>query len=135
MDITLSIVMPVFNHPNELKQMIDSILANSYSDWELLAVDDGSQAETLSVLREYEILDKRIRLIQRTELPKGAQTCRNIGLREARGKYIIFFDSDDYITPDCLETRVQSLSARKDLDFMVFPSGVVENNVFKGSQE
>ncbi len=131
MDITLSIVMPVFNHPNELKEMIDSILANSYSDWELLAVDDGSQAETLSVLREYEILDKRIRLIQRTELPKGAQTCRNIGLREARGKYIIFFDSDDYITPDCLETRVQSLSARKDLDFMVFPSGVVENNVFK----
>lgn len=131
MDITLSIVMPVFNHPNELKQMIDSILANSYSDWELLTVDDGSQEETLSLLREYEMLDKRIRIIQRSEHPKGAQTCRNIGLREARGKYIIFFDSDDYITPDCLETRVHSLSVREDLDFMVFPSGVVENDVFK----
>ena len=53
MAVKLSIVMPVFNHPEELRTMLDSILANTFQDWELWAVDDGSQQETLSVLDGY----------------------------------------------------------------------------------
>lgn len=126
----LTIAMPVFNNPRCVRIMIDSIVANTFKDWELLLVDDGSEEETLSLLSQYESVDKRIKLIQRTDQPKGAQTCRNIGLREAKGEYIIFFDSDDYVTADCLETRVNAIASKPELDFMVFPSGVVENDMF-----
>lgn len=123
----LSIVMPVFNQTEALKEMVDSILASTFKDWELLAVDDGSKEDTLSVLNQYAIYDSRIRVFYRKEQPKGAQTCRNIGLKEAIGEYIIFFDSDDIISPSCLQIRVEGLDSRPDLDFMVFPSSVLED--------
>lgn len=123
--------MPVFNHPDELKTMLDSILANTYQDWELIAVDDGSDEDTLSVLELYARQDERIRFVRRERQPKGAQTCRNMGLEQAKGEYIIFFDSDDYVLPDCLETRVRALDAEKEADFIVFPSGVFADNQFQ----
>ena len=122
--------MPVFNHTEDLKTMLDSILANTYQEWELLAVDDGSNEETKDVLRQYADRDKRIHIIQREREPKGAQTCRNMGLELAQGEYIVFFDSDDYVAPYCLEQRVKELSAHPELDFMVFRSGTYYDNVF-----
>ena len=126
----LSIVMPVFNHPEELKTMLDSILANTFQDWELLAVDDGSEQETLSVLELYAGKDERIRFIKRESMPKGAQTCRNTGMNQATGEFIVFFDSDDYIAPYCLGQRVDELEAHPDLDFMVFRSGIFADGKF-----
>ncbi len=126
----LTIVMPVFNHPELFSVMIDSIIANDFQEWELLAVDDGSEENALQRLGQYESMDVRIRVIQRNEQPKGAQTCRNIGLREAKGEFIVFFDSDDYITPVCLRNRVERLRERPDLDFMVFPSGTYVDDIF-----
>ena len=123
MDITLSIVMPVFNHPQELKVMMDSILANSFADWELIAVDDGSDESTLSMLADYASNDNRIHFVSRNRNPKGAQICRNMGLEMARGKYVVFFDSDDYVAPYCLQQRVELMEEKQELDFMVFPSG------------
>ncbi len=122
--------MPVFNHTEELKTMLDSILANTYQEWELLAVDDGSDEETKEVLKQYAARDERINIIQREREPKGAQTCRNTGLELAQGEYIIFFDSDDYVAPYCLEQRVKELSAHPELDFMVFRSGTYYDNAF-----
>lgn len=122
--------MPVFNHADELKTMLDSILANTYQDWELLAVDDGSNEETKGILRQYAFRDGRIHFIERNWEPKGAQTCRNMGLELAQGEYIVFFDSDDYVTPYCLEQRVKELSAHPELDFMVFRSGTYYDNAF-----
>lgn len=120
--IKLSIVMPVFNRKNLVAIMLDSILANDFNDYEVLAVDDGSDEDTVALLNEYQNKDNRIKLIQRTELPKGATKCRNIGIDKAQGEYIIFFDSDDIITPSCLSTRVNAISKRTDVDFLVFPS-------------
>ena len=130
MAVKLSIVMPVFNHPEELRTMLDSILQNTFQDWELWAVDDGSQQETLSVLDGYAGRDERIRFIRRERLPKGAQTCRNIGLEQAKGKYIIFFDSDDYITPSCFAQRVSEMDNHPELDFMVFRNGIFADGKF-----
>ena len=76
----LSIVMPCFNHSELISEMIDSIIANDYNDWELLAIDDGSETNHLAVLNNYEARDARIHVIKRDRLPKGAPTCRNIGL-------------------------------------------------------
>lgn len=126
----LSIVMPVFNHPAELRVMIDSILKSDFQEWELLAVDDGSDDETLSVLEQFALSDSRIRFMRRDRLPKGAQTCRNIGLKNASGEYLCFFDSDDYITPVCLGQRVKILSQREDCDFMVFRNGIYDEDGF-----
>ena len=94
----LSIVMPFYNPKEMVAEMLDSILANDYYDWELLAIDDGSTPETIGYLKHYEE-DDRIQFVRRTSEPKGAQTCRNMGLHLARGEYIIFFDSDDYVAP------------------------------------
>ena len=128
--VTLSIIMPVFNHPEELKTMIDSILANTYQGWELLAVDDGSEEEAVSVLRKYEQQDGRVHFISRNRSPKGASTCRNIGFEAAQGEFVIFFDSDDYITPFCLEQRVKELQNNPEYDFVVFRSGTYSGNRF-----
>ena len=127
---SLSIIMPVFNHRDEVRTMIDSILANDFNAWELLAVDDGSGEDTLQMLESYAAADNRIRVVRRSRQPKGAQTCRNIGLEMARGEFVIVFDSDDYIAPYCLRQRVKMLQKRPDLDFLVFPSGVFVDERF-----
>lgn len=119
----LSIIIPVFNHPKELAIMLDSILASTFQNWELLAIDDGSEQETYTLLEQYVKRDERIHFIKRNKYPKGAQTCRNMGIERAQGKYLIFFDSDDHITPYCLQQRIEGIKERPDLDFMVFPSG------------
>lgn len=128
--ILLSVIMPVFNHPDDVTLMIDSILANDFTQWELIMVDDGSDQPTLDLLNGFANADSRIRVIQRNRLPKGAQTCRNIGLSEARGEYCIVFDSDDYVAPYCLSQRVEHIQKHVDLDFMVFPSGVFVDGKF-----
>ncbi len=129
-NVRLSIVMPVFNHPNDVRVMIDSFLASSYQDWELLVVDDGSDEETLSLLYQYAETDARVLVLQRDRQPKGAQTCRNMGLTKSQGEFVCFFDSDDYITPTCLEQRVRALEERPDLDFMVFRNGTLSEKGF-----
>ena len=96
---SLSIIMTVFNHRDEVRTMIASILANDFNAWELLAVDDGSGEDTLQLLESYAAVDSRIRVVRRSRQPKGAQTCRIIGLEMARGEFVIVFDSDDYIAP------------------------------------
>lgn len=123
--------MPVYNHPSELSVMIDSILANTYKDWELLAIDDGSEKETLDILQQYAVTDQRIRFVKRELAPKGAQTCRNMGLQMAKGEFICFFDSDDYIPPFCLEQRVTELAAHPELDYMVFRSAIYGHDDLK----
>ena len=122
----LSIVMPFFNQKELVAEMIDSIVDNSFQDWELLAVDDGSEAETTEFLRKRYETDTRIHIIRRNREPKGAQTCRNIGLETAGGEYIVFFDSDDIVAPHCLKDRVKQLDQHPELDFMVFRSGTAE---------
>ena len=129
-NVMLTIIMPVFNHCRDVATMIDSILANDYDDWELLAVDDGSDSETLELLGNYAAADHRIRFVRRDVQPKGAQTCRNMGLERAQGKYCVVFDSDDYIAPYCLRQRVEAMQRHTGLDFMVFPSGVFVDGKF-----
>lgn len=126
----LSIVMPVYNKLGQTLYMIESIRANRFQLWELLVVDDGSDEDTITVLNQLSCKDSRIKIIRRNRSPKGAQTCRNIGMEQAKGKYIIFFDNDDYVLPYCLETRVGAMESNPLLDFMVFPTGVIIDDVY-----
>lgn len=119
---TVSIVIPMYNAEPFIGKMIDCILAQTYSDWELLVVDDGSTDTGKRIVAEYAAKDPRIKLMARSEeRTKGGNTCRNIGLENAAGEYVVFFDADDLIAPYCLEQRVDFISRHPELDFAIFP--------------
>ena len=116
----LSVIIPVFNVVDYLRETLDCIVGQTYTDWELILVDDGSTDGSLDVAKEYCAKDSRISLFQRDTLPKGAPNCRNIGFEKARGEYLIYLDSDDIIAPYCFQQRVDYIKSN-DCDFAVFP--------------
>lgn len=94
----ISVVVPVFNSENYIKRCIDSITAQTYPEWELILVDDGSTDSSMSILEEYEKADKRIKAIHQENCGPGI--ARNTGISLATGDYLVFVDSDDIITND-----------------------------------
>ena len=117
----VSIIIPCFNREKLIPLTLDSVLSQSIKNFEVIIVDDGSNDNSLNIVREYANKDLRIRQLSRNRDPKGAPTCRNIGMVHAKGKYIIFLDSDDLLAPFCLERRVDFMERNPDLDFAVFP--------------
>lgn len=123
----ISIIIPTYNRNQLIGKTLDSVLAQTYEHWECLVIDDGSEDDTLDVLKHYQTNESRIQLFSRDRLPKGAPTCRNIGLEKANGDYIIFLDSDDYLLPFCLEQRIKKIIKNSNCDFLVFPMGEKQN--------
>jgi glycosyltransferase involved in cell wall biosynthesis len=99
MGVRFSVVMPVYNREKYLRQAIDSVLSQTFTDYELIAVDDGSSDGSLDVLKSY---GNRIRVIQQRN--SGPEVARNTGAAVARGEYIALLDSDDFFFPTTLET-------------------------------
>lgn len=97
----ISIVVPIYNTKSFLSQCIESILSQSYSDFELLLIDDGSTDNSGILCDEYSKKDKRIRVFHKQNAGVGA--ARNTGIEMANGEYITFIDSDDYIDSHYLE--------------------------------
>ena len=125
----VTIAIPVYNRANLFLDTIRCILSQSYRDWELIVVDDGSDEREYETVKAFVGNDPRVTLIRRPDSRvKGAQTCRNMGLELAKGKYIIFFDSDDYIPPFCLEQRFNYMEEHPALDFAVFPYAEYETD-------
>ena len=119
----VSIIIPTYNRAHLIHQALDSVIAQTYGLWECLVVDDGSTDTTLDIIQDYQLKDSRIKYYQRERFPKGAPTCRNIGLAYAQGDHVIFLDSDDYLLTHCLEQRVKKINEYPDCDFLVFPMG------------
>ena len=118
----VSVIIPVYNRFPLVNEMVKCILSQTFIDWELLLVDDGSTDGTYEKLQEFPHIDQRIKVIQRPANKKGAPVCRNIGLENAKGEYVIFFDSDDLVAPYCLEQRVCYMNSHSDVDAAVFPA-------------
>lgn len=116
----ISIVIPVFNRQDLITETLDSILSQTYQNWECIVVDDGSTDNTWKVLENYARRDSRIKIFKRAREPKGAPTCRNIGVEHSKGKYLIFWDSDDLLAPWCVEERVLFMENSSNLDFGLF---------------
>ncbi|NCU29246.1 glycosyltransferase [Candidatus Saccharibacteria bacterium] len=106
----LSIVIPVWNNPRSIKNIASSILSQSFDDFELILVDDGSTDDTLQNLRDIAETDSRVKVI--TKPNGGPSSARNLGLDEATGKYIQFFDSDDDIKGGSLSLVVSEMEQR-----------------------
>lgn len=124
MSPTVSIIIPTYNRAHIIEKALNSILGQSYSSWECIVVDDGSTDTSLELLEQFHNKDSRIKYLKRHREPKGAPTCRNIGLENAVGDYVVFLDSDDYLMSFCLQQRVKQLELYLDFDFLVFPMGI-----------
>lgn len=120
----VSVIIPVYNRENMIGIAIESVLSQSYSNLELIVVDDGSTDKTKDVIRSFK--DIRISLIEANH--NGAYAARNIGIENAKGEYIAFLDSDDIWLPEKLAKQV-AVARRKEEGF-VFTNGFVlmENN-------
>lgn len=102
----VSIIVPVYNTEVYLGQCVESLTVQTYHDLEMIFVDDGSTDSSLHILREYQEKDNRIQVI--TKKNEGQGIARNIGIEKAKGEWILFVDSDDYITLDCVESLYNS---------------------------
>lgn len=122
----VSIITPSFNREDLVSETLESILGQSYPNWENIIVDDGSTDRTKEIVDSYVVRDPRFRRFDRKGNPKGACTCRNEGVGRSRGKYVVFLDTDDIIEPFCLEQRVAAMESRPELDFGIFPGLMFE---------
>ncbi len=102
---TTSVIIPTHNHAVYLSTAIESVLAQTSADWELIIVDDGSTDDTADVVSDF--IDHRIKYIQQPN--QGLATARNTGLTTSRGKYVAFLDADDVFLPKKLETQANQL--------------------------
>ena len=97
----ISIIIPIYKVEKYLQSCLDSVLAQTFKDWEAICVNDGSPDNSGKILTEYAKKDPRIKII--TQNNQGPSVARNNGLKQANGKYIFFLDSDDFIHPQLLE--------------------------------
>lgn len=129
MTVKVSIVLTVFNMESCLKQAMDSILQQSFSDYELICIDDGSQDGSPGILDSYAEIDSRVRVIHQEN--SGPANARNIGLDLASGEYVILLDSDDAFEPDMLEKLLFPLeNMRADVSVCrsdMFDDGLTEH--------
>ncbi len=110
----VSIVMPAYNAEAFIAQAVRSVLAQSYPNWELLVVDDGSEDGTASVLDGFS--DPRIRRFR--QVNKGIGPARNFGLSNVQGEFLAFLDSDDILPPQSIESRVRVLLENPEVDIV-----------------
>ena len=112
-----SVIVPVYNVEKYLTECVDSILSQTFTDFELILVDDGSKDGSGALCDEYAQRDSRVKVIHKAN--GGQSTARNIGLEHAVGEYICFLDSDDfYTTPDFLEQIART--ANHGADMVIF---------------
>lgn len=113
----ISIIMATYNRAHLISESLNSILNQSYKNWECLVIDDGSSDNTSEIVNFYFKKDSRINYFKRSDShQKGLPGCRNYGLEKSSGDYVIFFDDDDIVHPENLSTCIKILEG-SEFDF------------------
>lgn len=120
----ISVIIPVYNASHTLRQCVDSLLMQTYQDYELILVDDGSSDDSLSICKAYSSSCKNVHVIHQNNA--GVSSARNLGLKRAAGELVTFVDSDDWVDRDYLESMVSPLSVH-DSDLVI--SGFILDRV------
>lgn len=115
--VKISIIIPIYNTGKYLRECLDSILCQSFSDFEIICINDGSTDSSNEILNEYAENYDFIKVINQEN--KGTSASRNMGLDNSNGKYIMFLDSDDYLERDALKESFE-IAELKNLDLLIF---------------
>lgn len=111
----VSVIMPCYNACKYIREAIESVVHQTYNDWELIIIDDGSTDDSVAVVEQFQKdnpLEKRVRLIRQENA--GACRARNNGIAQANGEYIKFLDADDMLFPDALRLQVEQIANLKE---------------------
>lgn len=127
----ISIVMPAYNAEKTISDAIESVLSQTYGNWELLIIDDGSSDHTITIAQHYSNADRRVALIQNKQ-NSGVSVSRNRGISEASGEWVAFLDSDDKWDPQKLEKQARIIRQKGNVD-LVFTGSSFFNSVGKNS--
>lgn len=129
MSSLVSILIPNYNKAKYLRETLDSVLAQTYKNWECIIVDDHSTDNSWSILEDYASNDFRIKIFQRPgHLLKGGNLCRNYALGLSKGGFCVFLDSDDILAETCLDQRMGAIKKYSNNDFWVFRSLLFDQN-------
>lgn len=123
----VSIIIPNYNRADLIGETLNSIISQTYRNWECIIVDDGSTDNSIEVIKTFEEKDQRFKLYVRPkDYPKGANACRNIGLKKSIGDFIIFFDSDDLMLTNHIDNKLRTI-LKNNYDFIVSKSEYFNN--------
>ena len=130
--ILISVIVPVYNVDNYLRKCIDSLIVQTLKDIEIILVNDGSTDKSIDICEEYKLKDNRIKVIHKEN--GGLSDARNKGIDIAKGKYISFVDSDDWINPQMLE-KLYILASKYEADIVqgdyikAYDEDIIVNNM------
>lgn len=127
----VSLIIPIYNAEKYLRRCLDSAMQQTFSDMEIIVVNDGSDDSSLDICREYEQLDSRFRVIDKANT--GVSDSRNCALEAAQGEYLQFLDSDDWLAPDATESLVYA-AKKFDCDLVIADFYRVDGAVFTEKQ-
>jgi len=118
----VSVIVPVYNQENRLTRCVDSILKQTYTNFELILIDDGSKDKSLTICNDYTTKDNRIVVLHQENA--GVSVARNLGIDNARGKWLCFVDSDDYVTEFYIQDLLEQVEKYGEKDTM-YVSGIL----------
>ncbi len=124
-EIKVSVIIPIFNAGEFLRPALDSVIDQTLKEIEIICIDDGSTDNSLEIIKEYQKIDERIRIV--TETNGGPALARNNGIRRARGEYIAFLDADDFFELDMLE-NMYATAVAGELDMTIADYDIFNNH-------
>ncbi len=122
----ISIIIPNHNKAQYIAETLASVRAQIFQDWEAIIVDDASTDDSVAVIEKFITGDGRFKLIRNDEC-KGGSASRNIGIKNAIGGYVMFLDSDDILTRDCLQRRYEAIVGDRSLDCVIASMGLMKD--------
>lgn len=129
MNPKLTVITPNFNKGDVVRECVQSVLNQSFENWEFIFVDDGSTDGSFELAIETAKGDERCLFLKNTTGIKGGNASRNLGIERAKSEFIVFLDSDDLMTENCIMDRIQDFEANPNLDFIVYPMGVFNDKI------
>lgn len=122
-DILISVIIPVYNAEKYLKTCLDSLINQTYKNWEAICVDDGSTDHSIDILNFYQKKDSRIKVY--TQENAGPAAARNKALEHASGEYISFVDADDFLVENAFEILTEVATEKENWDLIMFGGNVI----------
>lgn len=122
----VTIIMPVYNSEKYLEKSLSSVLNQTYQDFELIVINDGSSDGSLSIIQSFKKIDKRIKLYD-LDRNRGISFARNIGIKNSKGKYIAFIDSDDKWKSNKLQTQIEFMK-KNNIKFSYTNLNIIDNS-------